>query len=96
VIDQPEDELDNRFLNETIIPALHSLKGRRQVILATHNANIVVNGDADRVIALEANADGASIYAEGAIEEEPVRDAIVKTLDGGRDAFKLRLRKYGF
>ena len=44
VIDQPEDELDNRFLFETVLPALKKLKGRRQVIVATHNANIVVNG----------------------------------------------------
>ena len=41
VIDQPEDELDNRFLFETMLPALKRLKGRRQIIVATHNANIV-------------------------------------------------------
>ena len=56
VIDQPEDELDNRFLFETVLPALKQLKGRRQIIVATHNANIVVNGDADMVIQLEATA----------------------------------------
>ena len=44
VIDQPEDELDNRFLFETVLPALKKLKGRRQVIVATHNPNVVVNG----------------------------------------------------
>ena len=55
IIDQPEDELDNRFLLDTLLPALRNLKGRRQVILATHNANIVVNGDADQVIHLEAH-----------------------------------------
>ena len=47
VIDQPEDELDNRFLFDTVLPALKRLKGRRQIIVATHEANIVVNGDAD-------------------------------------------------
>ena len=52
VIDQPEDELDNRFLFETMLPALKRLKGHRQIIVATHNANIVVNGDADQVIQL--------------------------------------------
>ena len=90
VVDQPEDELDNRFLNETIIPALHRLKGKRQVIFATHNANIVVNGDADRVIALEADAQYGKVYAEGAIEDPEVREAILKTLDGGKEAFRLR------
>ncbi|NOY26995.1 MAG: hypothetical protein GXP62_14085 [Oligoflexia bacterium] len=96
VVDQPEDELDNRFLNETIIPVLHRLKGKRQVIFATHNANIVVNGDADRVIALEADAQYGRVYAEGAIEDPQVREAILKTLDGGKDAFRLRRAKYGF
>ena len=56
VIDQPEDELDNRFLWETVLPALKKLRGRRQVIVATHNANVVVNGDADMVIQLDATA----------------------------------------
>ncbi|MCB1742226.1 MAG: AAA family ATPase, partial [Gammaproteobacteria bacterium] len=96
VVDQPEDELDNRFLNETIIPALHRLKGKRQVIFATHNANIVVNGDADQVIALEANAQHGRVYACGAIEDPVVRAAILRTLDGGETAFELRRAKYGF
>ena len=96
VIDQPEDELDNRFLFETMLPALKRLKGRRQIIVATHNANIVVNGDADQVIQLEATADRGHIARSGAIEETAVRDAIVQTVDGGDEAFRLRRLKYGF
>ena len=96
VIDQPEDELDNRFLFDTVLPALKRLKGRRQIILATHNANIVVNGDADQVIQLEATADRGRVAQAGAIEEPAVRDAIVRTVDGGDDAFRLRRLKYGF
>ena len=96
VIDQPEDELDNRFLFETVLPALKKLKGRRQVIVATHNANIVVNGDADMVIQLEATANHGRVACSGAIEEPVVRNAIVRTVDGGREAFRLRRRKYGF
>ena len=95
-VDQPEDELDNRFLNETIIPALHRLKGKRQVVFATHNANLVVNGDADQVIALEADAAHGRVYAAGAIEDEAIRSAIVRTLDGGAEAFRLRRKKYGY
>jgi ABC-type lipoprotein export system ATPase subunit len=95
-VDQPEDELDNRFLNETIIPALHRLKGKRQVIFATHNANLVVNGDADQVIALEADAEHGRVYAAGAIEDEAIRSVIVRTLDGGAEAFRLRRKKYGY
>jgi len=96
VIDQPEDELDNRFLFETMLPALKRLKGRRQIIVATHNANIVVNGDADQVIQLEATSDRGHIAHSGAIEEPAVRDAIVQTVDGGDEAFRLRRLKYGF
>lgn len=96
VIDQPEDELDNRFLFETMLPVLKRLKGRRQIIVATHEANIVVNGDADQVIQLEATADHGHIACSGAIEEPAVRDAIVQTVDGGDEAFRLRRLKYGF
>ncbi len=96
VIDQPEDELDNRFLFETMLPALKRLKGHRQIIVATHNANIVVNGDADLVIQLEANANRGRVELAGAIEDPDVRDAIVRTVDGGGEAFRLRQMKYGF
>ena len=96
VIDQPEDELDNRFLFDTVLPALKRLKGRRQIVVATHNANIVVNGDADQVIRLAATANKGQVAEAGAIEDPDVRDAIVRTVDGGDDAFRLRRLKYGF
>ena len=96
VIDQPEDELDNRFLWDTVLPALKKLRGRRQVIVATHNANIVVNADPDMVIQLDATAHRGRIAAEGAIEDPVIRDAIVRTVDGGERAFRLRRQKYGF
>ena len=85
VIDQPEDELDNRFLFDTVLPALKRLKGRRQIIVATHNANVVVNGDADQVIQLEATSNHGHVAEAGAIEDRAVRDAIVRTVDGGDD-----------
>ena len=96
VIDQPEDELDNRFLFDTMLPALKKLKGKRQIIVATHNANIVVNGDADQVIQLEATANHGQVACSGAIESAEMRDAIVRTVDGGDEAFRLRRLKYGF
>lgn len=96
VIDQPEGELDKRFLLDTVLPALKRLKGRRQVIVATHDANIVVNGDADMVIELEAIAHKSRVVSNGAIEEPAVREAVVRAVDGGEEAFRLRRRKYGF
>ena len=96
VIDQPEDEIDSTTLWNTIIPSLRSLKGRRQVILATHDANIVVNGDADQIIQLAASSDRGRIEVQGAIEDAEIRGAIVDIVDGGADAFDLRRTKYGF
>jgi predicted ATP-dependent endonuclease of OLD family len=96
VIDQPEDELDKEYLRETVLPALRNLKGRRQVILATHDANIVVNGDADQVIYLTATHNHAMIAEQDAIENRKVKSAIIDLLDGGSRAFKLRKEKYGF
>jgi len=96
IVDQPEDEMDKAYLFDVLLPALRRLKGRRQVILATHDANIVVNGDADNILFLKAVYDTGSISEQGAIEEQPVKQAILDTLDGGRNAFVLRQAKYGF
>jgi ABC-type cobalamin/Fe3+-siderophores transport system ATPase subunit len=96
VIDQPEDELDKTFLAETLLPILRRLKGKRQIIFATHDANLVVNGDADQVIHLEADADSAKVKTQDAIDNPEIRHAILTVLDGGKDAFDLRKRKYGF
>jgi hypothetical protein len=96
LIDQPEDELDKAYLLNTVLPALRRLKGRRQVVFATHDANIVVNGDADQVIFLSAVADAGRISGQGTIENPVIRQAILDTLDGGPLAFELRKAKYGF
>ncbi|HWO99003.1 MAG TPA: AAA family ATPase [Methylococcus sp.] len=96
VIDQPEEELDKAYLFSTVLPALRALKGRRQVIFATHDANIVVNGDADQVIHIQADAERGWVAAQGAIEDRAIRDAVLTVLDGGKDAFEMRFRKYGF
>ena len=80
----------------SVLPALRRLKGKRQVIVATHSANLVVNGDADQVIALEADAKHGRVACQGAIEDPDVCKAIVDTVDGGAEAFALRRAKYGF
>lgn len=96
VIDQPEDELDKAFLADTLLPILRRLKGRRQIIFATHDANIVVNGDADQVILLEATAEQGEVRAQGTIDHPDIRDAILRILDGGQEAFDMRKKKYGY
>jgi hypothetical protein len=104
IIDQPEDDLDNRVIMR-IVELLRKSKITRQLIFSTHNSNIVVNGDADKVVALKSaepssnpnvNAPRIQIDCDGAIETTTIRPAITSIMEGGRDAFDLRSRKYGF
>ena len=102
LIDQPEDDLDNRFITEGIVPKLREEKRRRQFIIATHNANLPVLGDAELIAALTAQGEAGGGQAEiapdaiGSIDSPLVRDLVEDILEGGRDAFELRRKKYGF
>jgi len=91
IIDQPEEDLDNRIIGE-IVNALSLTKESRQLILATHNANIVVNGDSENVIELRKGF----LSANGAIDNDSVKSAITETMEGGETAFELRRVKYNF
>jgi energy-coupling factor transporter ATP-binding protein EcfA2 len=93
VIDQPEDNLDNHFIYETVVETVRRMKTKRQMIFITHNANIPVLGEADLVIVL--NSDGKTGYVERAGTLDDCRDAIIDLLEGGREAFDLRRRRYG-
>lgn len=92
VIDQPEDNLDNHFIYETVVETVRRLKGRRQMIFITHNANIPVLAEADLVIVL--NSDGRRGYVEKAGTLDDCRDEIVDLLEGGSEAFELRRQRY--
>ncbi len=102
VVDQPEDDLDNRFITEGVVPRMREEKRRRQFLFSTHNANIPVLGDAELILGLsasgEADAGGAKIAPEhmGAIDTRSVRELVEELLEGGEDAFERRRRKYGF
>ena len=102
VVDQPEDDLDNRFITEGIVPRMREEKRRRQFVFSTHNANIPVLGDAELILGLSAAGDAqeghARIAAEhmGSIDAKPVRDLVEELLEGGEEAFERRRRKYGF
>lgn len=102
VVDQPEDDLDNRFITEGVVPIMRQEKGRRQFIFSTHNANIPVLGDAELILGLVASGEGkegaAKIAPEhmGSIDSRPVRELVEEILEGGKDAFEMRRSKYGF
>ena len=102
IVDQPEDDLDNRFITEGVVPRMREEKRRRQFLFSTHNANIPVLGDAELIVGLSPSGDAeegsAKIAPEhmGSIDARPVRKLVEELLEGGEDAFERRRRKYGF
>lgn len=102
VIDQPEDDLDNRFITESVVPIMRREKQKRQFVFSTHNANIPVLGDAEQIFGLNASGEAeegkAKINHEhmGSIDSLPVRELVEEILEGGKDAFEMRRSKYGF
>ena len=93
ILDQPEDDLDNHLIYDLIVTQLRAIKLRRQVIVVTHNANIVVNGDAELLVALAARRGATQIECEGSLQEQQVRDTICAVMEGGRKAFEDRYRR---
>jgi hypothetical protein len=102
VLDQPEDNLDNRFISEGVVPKIRSEKRRRQFVFSTHNANIPVLGDAELIVAMQAVGEPGDGHAEvppehmGAIDKKTVATLVEEILEGGKEAFEMRRLKYGF
>ncbi len=103
VVDQPEDDLDNRFITEGVVPKMREEKRRRQFLFSTHNANIPVLGDAELIVGLVAagDAEGSGkgrVPTEymGSIDSVAVRVLVEEILEGGKTAFEMRRMKYGF
>ena len=95
IIDQPEDNLDNRLIRQVIVNVLVSIKLRRQVIVATHNPNLPVLGDAEQTIVLAAIDEKQSqVRAQGNLDERPIVDAVTEIMEGGREAFQYRQSIY--
>jgi len=95
LIDQPEDDLDNRFIFDDIVPLLRKQKGKRQLIAATHNPNIPVLAHAELIVALEARDEKAQIALQGAMDNRAIQNFVRKVMEGGEKAFRLRAEKYG-
>lgn len=99
LIDQPEDDIDNRAIDQ-IIKNIWDAKKKRQLIFTSHNANLVVNGDAELVICCDYKDSNSQtrgiIKVEGAIDTRAVKNEITSVMEGGEKAFKLRKDKYGF
>jgi energy-coupling factor transporter ATP-binding protein EcfA2 len=96
VIDQPEDNLDNRLVGKMLVDILSDLKEKRQIIVATHNPNIVVSGDAEQVIVLDALSDSeGTCVGSGSIDQKQIVNSVIEILEGGKEAFLNRRRRYG-
>ena len=93
IYDQPEDDLDNDFIIKELIQIFKELKLYRQIIIVTHNANLVVNTDTEQVI-VATNVDETLQYDSGALEDESIIENVCKILEGGKDAFMQRESRY--
>ncbi|MEN6368906.1 MAG: AAA family ATPase [Thermotogota bacterium] len=97
VIDQPEDNLDNRHIADVVAPEFVARKVNQQFVLTSHNANLVVLTDSELIMHVESNGSIGTITNSGflACSESPIRDAVLGVLDGGEAALVARKRKYG-
>ena len=94
LIDQPEDDLDNQVIYEEVIQNLREKKSHMQFIFATHNANIPVLGDAERVFTTEFQNDSGISIRHGNIDCKFTQNDIVRIMEGGREAFNKRTKIY--
>lgn len=96
VIDQPEDNLDKKLIGNVLVGILSELKEQRQIIVCTHDPNILVGGDAEQVVVLEAESDRrASVAKHGSIDNDDIVQVVVDILEGGAEAFITRGKRYG-
>jgi hypothetical protein len=95
IYDQPEDDLDNEFIMSDLVSIFKKIKKYRQVIIVSHNANLVVNADSEQIIIAQ-NEDGVLKYVSGSLENKFINEQICKILEGGKSAFLNREKKYGF
>ena len=94
LIDQPEEDLDNRYIYEHLVEAFKEAKNKRQIFIATHNANLAVNTDAEQIIVAKYD-EGTISYELGTLENPMTKKDIKQILEGGDAAFRKREEKYG-
>lgn len=99
VIDQPEDQISQVAIKEHVLGAFKRMSANRQILMITHNPLFVVNLDVDNVIVLARGQDGKIGVKSGALEYEcddyKVLDLVAKTVEGGAEVVRKRLKRYG-
>lgn len=94
LIDQPEDNVDNQTIYNQLKKWFTSMKFKRQVIVVTHDANIVINADSENIIVAKQVSEDKFVYNFGALEFESMIENAALILDGGKEAVQRRLTKY--
>lgn len=100
IIDQPEENLDPRSVNSELVPFFRDAAKRRQIIMVTHNANLVINTDSDQVIVTRSRRVRPEQlpeihYESGGLEVGDIRTKVCELLEGGVEAFRKRAARYG-
>jgi energy-coupling factor transporter ATP-binding protein EcfA2 len=95
VLDQPEDDLDNHLIYDLIVRQIRANKLRRQLIIVTHNPNVVVNGDAEMVHTFDFRGGQCRVVERGALQELAVREEVCRVMEGGHEAFARRWARLG-
>lgn len=93
IFDQPEDDLDNEFITKELVNLFKKLKKYRQLIISTHNANLVVTADSEQVIVAN-NENEYLSYLSGSLENSKIIESVCNILEGGKYAFEKRKHKY--
>lgn len=93
VLDQPEDDLDNQLIYSLVVRQMRENKLRRQIIVVTHNPNIVVNGDAEMLHVLDFVAGQCAVAESGSLQSARMREQVCRVMEGGRDALQRRYRR---
>ena len=95
ILDQPEDDLDNHLIYDLIVRQIRENKLRRQLIVVTHNANLVVNGDAELIHIMSFGGGQCFVNQSGSFQDEVVRKAVCRVMEGGEVAFTRRWKRLG-
>lgn len=93
ILDQPEDDLDNELIYELIVRQLRANKSRRQVVIVTHDPNIVINGDAELIVVMGSAAGQCRVLRQGSLQSPEVRASVCDVMEGGREALERRYRR---
>lgn len=94
IVDQPEDNLDNQYIYETLVKTIRDVKLQKQIIMATHNATIVTNARTEKVVVLDSNGENGKVLDTGYSDERKIKKHIINYLEGGIEAFKMKCLIY--